>query len=127
SACQPPHPTPVLVRLPRGSGRVARATAGYQDVLVLTSKGQLYGFGNNAVGGLGVPTNSGTDTPNPRPMRVTLPGASGRITDVIATIENTLALTSTGQVYAFGSNEYGQLGYSADSTPNPTPRRVKFP
>jgi hypothetical protein len=127
SPCQPPHPTPVLLHLPRGSGRAVQATSGGQHVLMLTSRGQLYGLGSNSTGALGVPAGSGTSNPSSRPLRVSLPGERGRITDVSTANDHTLALTSAGQVYSFGYNTYGQLGRPVTSGPNPSPRVVKFP
>ena len=58
---------------------------------------------------------------------MTLPGATGPVTEVAAGGEHSLAVTSTGQLYAFGENEYGQLGSAANFEPNPTPALVALP
>ncbi len=96
------------------------AAGGYQS-LALTSSGQLYAFGGNSYGQLGSAANN---NPNPTPALVTLPGAGGPVTQVAAGYEHSLALTSTGQLYAFGANFYGQLGSEANKDPNPTPAQV---
>ena len=129
------NPTPRLVRLPGAAGRVTRVAAGGDFSLVVTSTGQLYAFGGNRFGQLGSATNNGTNNANPTPMLVRLPGASGPVTQVAASdTEGTsgfsLAVTSTGQLYAFGDNRYGQLGSATNNgadTPNPTPRLVRLP
>ncbi len=125
-----PNPTPTLVNLPGASGPVSEVAAGYNHSLVLTSSGQLYAFGDNFAGQLGNTTNEGTSTPNPTPTLVTLPGASGPVSEIAAGGNHSLALTSSGQLYAFGNNESGQLGNTTNegtSTPNPTPTLVTLP
>ncbi|HEY7256650.1 MAG TPA: putative Ig domain-containing protein [Solirubrobacterales bacterium] len=122
-----PSPTPTLVTLPGASGPVTQIAAGAAHTLALTSSGQLYAFGENLFGELGRITNSGTSTPNPTPALVTLPGASGPVTRIAAGAYHTLALTSSGQLYAFGENQTGELGSATNNgsgTPNPTPALV---
>ncbi len=97
---------------------------GYGHSLALTSTGQLYAFGRNDYGQLGSATNNGTENPNPTPALVGLPGASGAVTQIAGGGYHSLALTSSGQLYAFGENHYGQLGSKANSEPNPTPALV---
>jgi hypothetical protein len=89
-----------------------------------TATGQLYAFGDNRFGQLGSTTNSGTVEANPTPALVTLPGATGPVTQVAAGDNDSLAVTATGELYAFGANEGGQLGSTTNSgtdEPNPTP------
>ncbi len=125
-----PNPTPALVSLPGASGPVTQIAAGGDHSLALTSSGQLYAFGYNYYGELGSATNSGTANPNPTPAPVTLPGASGPVTQIAAGVYHSLALTSSGQLYAFGDNSYGQLGSATNNStnnPNPTPALVPLP
>jgi alpha-tubulin suppressor-like RCC1 family protein len=124
------NPTPMPVTLPGAVGRVAALAAGSTHSLVLTSTGELYTFGENQFGQLGRATNSGTENANRVPGRVSLPGASGQVVQIAAGVEQSLALTSTGQLYAFGGNRYGELGNAANagtSLPNPTPTPVALP
>ncbi len=120
------EPTPALVTLPGAGGPVTQVAAGADHSLVVTSTGQLYAFGANLHGQLGRTENKETFTPNPTPMQVTLPGASGPVTQVAAGGEHSLALTSTGQLYSFGQNESGQLGSPIKET-QPTPTLVSLP
>ena len=124
------NPTPTLVTLPGASGPVTQIAAGGSHSLVLTSTGQLYAFGLNLNGQLGIATNSGTATPNPTPTLVTLPGANGPVTQIAAGGLYSLAVTSTGQLYAFGHNWFGELGSAINNgtnKPNPTPTLVRLP
>lgn len=125
-----PNPTPAIVTLPGASGTVAQISAGFYHSLALTSTGQLFAFGNNLSGQLGNATHDETSEPNPTPTLVTLPGAGGQVTQMAAGGYHSLAVTSTGQLYAFGNNFDGQLGNEATSgtlTAHPTPTLVTLP
>jgi len=126
-----PDATPTLVTLPGAAGRVIAIAAGLDHSLALTSTGQLYAFGENRYGQLGNAMNEKTSEPNATPSLVTLPGASGRIVQIAASGWDSFALTSAGELYAFGENDFGQLGNTTnnknDEEPDPTPTRVGFP
>jgi alpha-tubulin suppressor-like RCC1 family protein len=59
------------------------------------------------------------------PVRVLLP-PSVRVTSLSAAGNSALALTTTGAVYAWGANDYGQLG-DGTTTTRDTPVKVAFP
>lgn len=124
---------PTKVPLPGMEGQIAALAAGFQWSLVLTSSGQLYAFGENTSGQLGNSEGNGTSTvleAHPTPKLVSLPGQVGKVTQIAAGGFYTLALTSSGQLYSFGYNETGMLGYEANAgtrNPNPTPTRVSLP
>jgi alpha-tubulin suppressor-like RCC1 family protein len=125
-----PNPTPTLVNLPSGSGAVVKVSAGSRSALVLTSSGQLYGFGENQFGQLGSTVNNGSSAANPTPELVSLPGANGPVTQIAAGYDHSLVVTSTGQLYAFGDNRFGQLGSTVNNgsdAANPTPTPVGLP
>src|ERR1039458_9243168 len=95
-----------------------------------TATGRLYAFGDNYWGQLGSTTNNQAEAANPTPTVVTLPGATGPVTQVAAGSDDSFAVTSTGQLYAFGNNDSGQLGSATNSgneTANPTPAPVGLP
>ena len=119
-----PNPTPALIALPEQSGPVTQIAAGASHSLALTSTGQLFAFGENYYGQLGNSVNNETFDPNPTPAPVTLPGASGSVVRIAAGGAHSLALTSTGQLYAFGNDAYGQLGGEAGKAPHPVPTEV---
>lgn len=58
--------------------------------------GEVYTFGSNAMGQLGV-----ADVNNVGPVRANLPSV---IVQIAAGSNHTVALSSTGEVYTFGSN-----------------------
>ncbi|MGA3221528.1 MAG: hypothetical protein ABSE77_21075, partial [Acidimicrobiales bacterium] len=97
---------PTLVALP--AGRVVQVAAGYDFSLALSSTGEVFAFGGNDYGQLGNSNNTGTTTANPSPTQVSLPGATGPVVQIAAGGYQSLALTSTGQVFAFGDNDYGE-------------------
>jgi alpha-tubulin suppressor-like RCC1 family protein len=122
--------TPTLVSLPQEKGVVTQVAAGGGQTLVVTSSGQLYTFGFNIYGQLGNSTSIGTQNANPTPTLVTLPGATGPVVQVSATGNSSLAVTSTGQLFSFGVNYYGQLGRATNNgtaAPNPDPALVSLP
>ena len=92
------------------SGKVVTAVAaGADHSVALTSTGELFAWGNNIWGQLG----DGTTAPlRDQPTAVIMSGAlAGKTVTAIASGENhTLALTSDGQLFAWGNNEFGQLG-----------------
>jgi alpha-tubulin suppressor-like RCC1 family protein len=120
------NPTPTLVGLPGANGPVVEVAAGVRDSLALTSTGQLFAFGGNAYGELANANYAAT----PIPTLVSLPGATGPVTQIAAGAYYNLALTSTGQLFAFGENCYGELGNpfnNGNGTPNPNPEVVTIP
>jgi len=124
------NPTPTLVTLPGATGPVTQTSAGAAHSLAVTSTGQLYAFGLNNYGQLGNTSNNANENANPIPTLVALPGATGPVTQASAGAAHSLAVTSTGQLYAFGLNEYGQLGSTtnnANENANPIPTLVALP
>jgi hypothetical protein len=49
------------------------------------------------------------------------------VTQVSAGAHHSLAVTASGQLYAFGSNAFGELGVATTPDPNPTPTLVPLP
>jgi alpha-tubulin suppressor-like RCC1 family protein len=118
--------TPVAVRLPARSKITAIAAGAYHS-LALTSTGTVLAWGLNSDGELG----NGTTDDSRVPLPVYLPGtvtaiAAGSVSPLSPTVPggHSLALTSTGTVFAWGLNSSGQLGNGTtdDSTvPVPVP------
>jgi alpha-tubulin suppressor-like RCC1 family protein len=95
---------PVLVRLPRAT-RIVAIGGGSQHSLALTSAGKVLAWGLGMFGELG----NGMTVDSDVPVQVHIP-AGDKIVKVSAGGGFSLALTSTGQVLAWGHNEFGQLG-----------------
>ncbi len=91
------------------SGKVVtRIVAGGAHTMALTSEGKIYGWGYNGAGQLGDGTTINRSTPVAVDMRRELLGKF--VTSISAGLFHTVALTSDGNVYAWGYNIYGQLG-----------------
>jgi alpha-tubulin suppressor-like RCC1 family protein len=122
------NPAPALVALP--AGQITQIAAGFDFSLALSSTGQVFAFGDNDYGQLGSPSNSGTTTANPSATQVSLPASAGRAVQIAAGGYHSLVLTSSGQVFAFGDNDYGELASAANNgmtTANSSPALVKLP
>ena len=96
--------TPVNVSLPAGT-KVTAVAAGALHSLALTSTGAVLAWGYNADGELGDGSRTNSDVP----VKVKLP-AGTKVTAVAAGGYDSLALTSTGAVLAWGYNADGELG-----------------
>jgi len=86
---------------------------GHTHSLVLTSEGKVHAWGYNQNGQLG----DGTGIDSPVPVAVDMTGAlDGKtVTAIAAGGDHNVVLTSDGQVYAWGRNDYGQLGDDSNS------------
>uniref|UniRef100_A0A8C4TJ25 HECT-type E3 ubiquitin transferase n=1 Tax=Erpetoichthys calabaricus TaxID=27687 RepID=A0A8C4TJ25_ERPCA len=84
---------------------IKKVSCGTQFSVALTKDGHVYTFGQDRL--IGLP--EGRARNHNRPQQV--PALSGIfIKDIAVGAEHTLALSSTGDVYAWGSNSEGQLG-----------------
>jgi alpha-tubulin suppressor-like RCC1 family protein len=109
---------PVRARLPLGT-RIASVRAGCLHTVALTVSGRVLTWGSNTFGQLGRKT---AGVSSATPAKVTFPAGTGKIIAVRAGCEFTLALTSTGQVLAWGDNFFHQLGNGTDGQSSaPTP------
>jgi alpha-tubulin suppressor-like RCC1 family protein len=92
------------------NGEVVTAlAAGSAHSLALTNLGRVFAWGSNGWGQLGLAANIGMA---PTPRAITLPGLQpGEVVTAVAAGENfSLARTSLGRVFAWGNNDFGELG-----------------
>ena len=82
--------------------------SGYYTSMILMNNGQVYAFGDNSDGHLGLGDTKNINIPT------LIKDLLVNIIQVSIGFSHTLALTHNGQVYAFGSNFYGQLGFKKD-------------
>ena len=80
--------------------------------------GQLYAFGENNYGQLGIATNSETGNPNRR-RSSTLPATA--VTQIAAGANSQPRVTSTGQLYAFGETSRAAGEPTNNGTANSNP------
>lgn len=87
---------------------VVAVGGGHTHSLVLTSDGRLYAWGYNQNGQLG----DGTGIDSAVPVAVNMTGAlAGKTVKAIAAGgDHNIVLTTDGLVFAWGRNDYGQLG-----------------
>lgn len=107
------YSTPVSVLI-GPFGTVTAVSAGAYFTCAVTGTGAALCWGLNSEGQLGTGVASSTTTP------AAVHGLSSGIVAVSAGTYHACALTSTGSVYCWGSNTYGQLGNgttSASRTP----------
>jgi alpha-tubulin suppressor-like RCC1 family protein len=100
------------------SGPVTRDNLAAADT---AASRHVLAWGRNDFGQLGNGTSTGASTP----VRVRLPGRA-TVQQVRAGCDHTVALTSTGQVLAWGINSNGQLGNGSIAS-RETPVRVRIP
>jgi alpha-tubulin suppressor-like RCC1 family protein len=91
-----------------------KISAGYRHTLGIKSDGTLWGWGNNVYGQLGVGMNIPTYN---TPVQI---GTANNWQSVSAGHDHTLAIKNDGTLWAWGSNETGQLGngtYTSENSP----------
>jgi alpha-tubulin suppressor-like RCC1 family protein len=113
------RPLPVLVRLD-AAGPIASIETGYFHSGAITATGSVFLWGDNNFGQLG----DGTTSPRTQPVALSTSGslAGNRITSLALGRNHSLGLTSEGRVFAWGLNDYGNLGdgtTALKSTPTP--------
>ena len=105
-------PTPVSVQ-----GKVIAVAAGARSAYALTDDGTVYVWGGNNMGQLGLGTETGrkavVGTPTPIPQEKF---GGSKVKQIVCTELSAYALTEGGEVYAWGDNDYGQLGTGNDDT-----------
>lgn len=96
--------------------KVVSLSCGQSFTIVLTDTGELFSWGYNGNGQLGI----GNNTNQQQPAKVT--GLNGKqIQKVVCGMAHVLALTDTGELYSWGANSYGQLGLGTTlNTSTPT-------
>ena len=120
---------PIPVRKPTDASAdftYVQVSAGYNHSLAIGSDGNAYAWGYNYSGQLGNGTGAQTTTP----VTVRKPtGASADFTyvQVSAGGDHSLALGSDGHAYAWGYNNYGQLGNNTSGSSSSVPVRVRDP
>lgn len=113
-----------------GLDQVLAVSTGYSHVLALRADGTVWGFGLNDLGQLG----DGSTVNRSTPVQVLWDAADaatvGRIIQVSASSKSSYALDDKGQLWAWGRNQYANLGQgavSASTAAQSTPLRVPMP
>lgn len=96
---------------------------GDKFMIVQTASGEIWGWGDNASGVLGNVSSPETGTNITAPTKIDLPNGVTSVS-ISAGADHVLMLGSDGNVYAWGNNEYGQLGVDNGGLPLSVPTCV---
>nr|CAH0100079.1 unnamed protein product [Daphnia galeata] len=88
-----------------GGHKVVAIACGQLTSMALLDDGDLYGWGYNGNGELGIGNNNNQHNP----VRVSNLNKVF-VTQIVCGFAHCLALTDQGEIYAWGANSYGQLG-----------------
>ncbi|WJX83061.1 hypothetical protein P8452_65751 [Trifolium repens] len=112
--------TPRQVTTGLGSRRVMAIAAAKHHTVIATQGGEVFTWGSNREGQLGY---TSVDT-QPTPRRVS--SLRSRIVAIAAANKHTAAVSDLGEVFTWGCNREGQLGYgTSNSASNYTPHVVE--
>src|SRR2546429_157090 len=124
----PSRSAPLLVPFPAGNNSWQAIAAGGFHALAVGGDGRLYAWGDNTFGQLG---NGITNTSETLAVQVSLPPGMTNWTPVAAGYSHSVAIGDDGQLYAWGSNQTGQLGNGTSDPNSPvgstSPARVLLP
>lgn len=98
---------------------VVHVAGGRDASYAVGADGRVWSWGSNALGELGDPGRTTT----PSTTRPALVPGVGSVTELGVGRNHVLAQTSTGEVWAWGANDYGQIG-DGTTTRRPTAVRV---
>ena len=119
------HNTPQPLPAPPSGGSWNTFHVGGSFCIGRASNGNVYVWGTNSHGMLGVGIAESTMDRSAAPLLLSPPAGSGTWSDFSARSNNTFALTSSGTIYAWGHNIFGCLGVGtqgvAMSLATPTP------
>ncbi|XP_035672428.1 LOW QUALITY PROTEIN: secretion-regulating guanine nucleotide exchange factor-like [Branchiostoma floridae] len=112
----------VLTQVTALTAPMDTVSCGWDFTLAVTEGRQLFSWGSNAFGQLGVPEVKGHAS-TPTPVQ-TLQGV--RIVSVAAGLRHAVALDDTGSVWTWGAGKRGQLGRLEGPTVSKQPGKVQL-
>ncbi|BDR53364.1 hypothetical protein KIM372_12710 [Bombiscardovia nodaiensis] len=116
--------TPIALPVPTGASAYKQIIPGGRHTLAVTADGTAWAWGSNAYGQLG----DGTTIQRSTPVRVQLPNGVTHLDKIAVGESHTLAIGDNDQTYAWGSNQFGQLGTPSvtlgSQTNTPTPVQI---
>ncbi|TMW64200.1 hypothetical protein Poli38472_012822 [Pythium oligandrum] len=103
---------------------VSQVACGGNHTLVLVADGQLFGFGDNQFGQVGVARGEDEESKKIQtPVVISSIAAAGKLRQIVCGEAHSAALTVSGEVYTWGRGQYGQLGHGekqAETLETPT-------
>ena len=116
--------TPQAVGGPLDGVGVTAVAAGSDHSLAVAEDGTVYAWGDNQAGQLGRGTITAAEA-KPQAVAGSFDGVA--VTAVAAGYRHSLALTGEGRVYAWGCNEFGELGLGVTGSPETLPQAPALP
>ncbi|KAF0978756.1 hypothetical protein FDP41_001826 [Naegleria fowleri] len=118
------RPFPVYPYGAIGSTPIVRVCGGGEFALALTSNNTLVSWGDNTFGQLG--NNNMSVTISGEPVLVYQSGdlAGKVIVDIQCGYDFSMVLSSTGEVFLWGKNDFGQLGVAVTTTYSVVPKKL---
>lgn len=113
--------TPLPLSSLNGKVRIVGGAAGYSFTFLITSEGDVYGFGFNEKRQLGLGHRYNLETPQ---VNKTLKAAGAKVVKITCGQQHVLALTSEGHVWSWGLGVFGQLGHG-ETHDEGLPRRIE--
>lgn len=104
------QPTPIPVNGRLNNVKVVSVAAGYAFNLAVTDRGEVYGWGFNDKGQLGLGHRFNQE--HPQRINSLVTNYSAEIVEVACGQQHSVAVSKSGTVYAWGLNVFGQLGLS---------------
>lgn len=99
---------------------ICKVACGESHTLAVNEWGQVFSWGSSSHGQLGLQSDEGIQ-PKPKIIRSL---ATSFVVQVSCGYKHCLALTNNGELYAWGCNDYGQLGLGMTSASVPVPSLV---
>lgn len=113
--------TPTKIEFPENS-YIEDVIAYASSVYAIMKNGSLYAWGANYSGRLGV----GDEVNRKIPVKVELDGKIRELITNTITKGSVYAIMEDGSLYAWGDNQYGQLGIGSDAAYQNTPKKIDF-
>jgi alpha-tubulin suppressor-like RCC1 family protein len=113
--------TPQLLQ-PLAKKKVVRVVAGYEHSAALSNDGQVFVFGNNHAGQLGLGNVFNQDTP-----QIVSALALTKIIRIESGYAQLFFLTDDGELHVSGLNVKGQLGLGHNTNPIASPAKINLP
>jgi RCC1 and BTB domain-containing protein len=103
---------------------ISRVACGLYHTVVATVSGEVYTFGKNDYGQLGLGHARNVKVPNL--VKISIGDSDEKVVDVCCGYYHTVAITEKGKLITWGRNDYGQLGIGSKDHKS-TPQYVPLP
>mmetsp|Transcript_60170 Transcript_60170/g.105416 ORF Transcript_60170/g.105416 Transcript_60170/m.105416 type:complete len:1243 (-) Transcript_60170:111-3839(-) len=110
---------PQQLREPQNVAVTSLACGSRHSLLVVNDGTQVWGFGSNTQGQLGLgpnPASEGLQRPLPALCHALSNRPNMTICQIAAASSHSLAVSRSGEVFAFGDNSWGQLGFPPEGS-----------